>query len=377
MQVYLDNNATTMVDPKVKEAMLPFLEEAYANPSSPYMSGRSASRAITEAREACAEVVQAKPPTIFFTSGGTESNNTALQAGTRLHRDRNEIVISSVEHSSILNHALYLEQEGWTVHRVPVDRNGRLDEGFFDSVLSEQTALVSIMKANNESGVITDLAPFVDGAHRVGALFHTDAIQAYGKIGLDVGGPEIDFLSFSGHKIHGPKGCGGLYVREGIKLPPMLMGGDQEHGRRAGTENVPGIAGLGRASELSQNFDYNVLMNLKKPLEADLLQTTEQVEVAGSGAERLPGTSLFVVDGVDAESLVDLLDMEGIFCSSGSACMSGSTEPSHVLEAMGYSCSQASSGIRLSMSKFNSQKDVQYVIKNFPLLIDRLRSYES
>jgi cysteine desulfurase len=374
--VYLDNNATTKVDPRVVAAMLPFFTEAFGNASSTHEYGANVAPALKAARQKVQALLGAEfDHEIVFTSGGTESDATALLSALET-TGRNEVVISAVEHPAVLNACQFLEKSDRAkVHVIPVDAGGQLDLDAFRAALSDKTALVSIMWANNETGVIFPVAELAALAKNVGALFHTDAVQAVGKIPLALKDTAIDLLSLSGHKLHGPKGIGALYVRKGLKLNPLFRGGKQERGRRAGTENSPGIVGLGAAAEIAaQNFaaDFARVKNLRDRLEKGLLAKIPYSRVNGGG-ERLPNTCNIAFDYADGEAVLHHLDRSGVAASSGSACASGSMEPSHVLRAMNVPPIALQGAIRFSLSRDTTDEDIARVLDVLPGLVARAR----
>ncbi len=379
--IYLDNNATTPVDPRVVQAVRPFLETHWANPSSPYRPGREASRALVEARESAAALLGAVPAEIVFTSGGTESINLALHAALAARPDRRRVVISAVEHAAVQACLDRLgRRESLEVVRIPVSADGALDCEAFRNALTSDTALVSMMMANNETGVCLPLGELVADARSCGALVHTDAVQWVGKRPVDVRELDVDFLSFSGHKIHAPKGVGGLWVRQGQSVEPLIAGGDQERGRRGGTENVPGIVGLGAAADLAAGSLVDQparLAALRNRLEAGLRERVEHVRITGADLPRLPNTTHLSIEGVESEALLMRLDEKGIFCSSGSACASGSPEPSHVLEAMGWPMERNRSAIRICLSRMTGEEDVDTVLDQLPGLVRELRALDA
>jgi len=371
--VYLDNNATTPVAPEVREAMLPYLSGAFANPSSPYHLARSASGAVDQAREQVAALIGATPEEIVFTSGGTESNNTAVRGAARCVADRDHVITTRVEHSSVLNCCNQLSDNALRISLLPVDGNGELDLTALDRLLTRRTALVSVMLANNETGVLFPVREAAERAHAHGALFHTDAIQAAGKIPIDVNELGADLLSLSGHKFHGPKGIGALYIRKGCTIPALLQGGQQERGRRPGTENVPGIAGMGKAAELASEHIACMrtrVRALRDDFEHALRERCPGIQVAGAAASRLPNTSTVLFDGVEAEALLTMLDLRGICCSSGSACATGSPEPSHVLDAMGLTARTSRSAVRFSLSRYNTKEELARAVDDVVSVFD-------
>jgi cysteine desulfurase len=370
--IYLDNNATTRIAPEVRTAIEPFLEDHYANPSSPYTPARKSSLAIADARAALADLLGARPEEVIFTSGGTESTNAAFHAATTLQSDRRHLVTSTVEHSATLESARHYEKMGYRVTYVPVDGEGRLDEQAYLDALSPNTALVSLMAANNESGVIFPVHRLAQAAADRDIPFHCDATQVIGKIPFQLDGPAITYLSLSGHKIHAPKGVGALIARG--TCPPLLLGGGQEQGRRSGTENVLGIVGLGAATQLAPS-GCTIMEQSIQPLidRIDTMCTCPHVRTVGTGARRLPNTSFLLVRESPAEAVLALLDMEGICCSSGSACASGAAETSHVLSAMGISPDWAAGGIRVTLSRYTQPAEVETFILTFRTIVERLR----
>lgn len=376
--VYLDNNATTRVDPQVVRAMLPYFTEQFGNPSSMHAFGANVSGAVREAREKLQALLgAAHDHEIVFTSGGTESDNAALASALEVSPARNEIITSVVEHPAILSTCEHLEKtRGAKVHYIGVDSKGRLDLEAYRKALSDKTAIVSIMWANNETGTINPVAELADLAKDAGALFHTDAVQAVGKVPIDLKSTAIDMLSLSGHKLHGPKGIGALYVRRGTRFKSLLKGGHQERGRRAGTENTPGIVGLGAAAQIAFDAlqaDMERISALRDRLEKGLLQRIGNAFVTGDAQSRLPNTSNVAFEFIEGEAILLLLNRAGIAASSGSACTSGSLEPSHVLRAMGVPYTAAHGAIRFSFSRENTDEDVDQVLDVMPGIIARLR----
>jgi cysteine desulfurase len=376
--VYLDNNATTRVFPEVVEAMVPYFTEQFGNASSIHAFGSEVGGALRQARRSLQALIGAEfDHEIIFTSGGTESNNTALRSALAANPDRNEIVTSTVEHPAILSLCDWLEKhEGVTVHRIPVDKQGRLDIDAYRAALGPKTALVSLMWANNETGTIFPVDGLADLAHEAGALFHTDAVQAVGKVPIDLKSTAIDMLSLSSHKFHGPKGLGALYVRRGTRFRPLLRGGHQERGRRAGTENAPAIVGLGKAAEMTMATmadDMARITALRDRLEKGLVQAVGHCFVTGDPYDRLPNTSTIAFEYIEGEAILLLLNKQGIAASSGSACTSGSLEPSHVLRAMDIPFTAAHGAIRFSLSRETTDADVDRVLDAVPAIIDQLR----
>ncbi len=376
--VYLDNNATTCVDKRVVEAMLPYFTEQFGNPSSMHAFGSRVGGAVKEARERVQALLGAQHDhEIVFTSGGTESDNAALLSALEMNPARSEIVTSVVEHPAILAMCEHLEKtRGTKVHYIGVDRQGRLDIEAYRQALSDKTAIASIMWANNETGTINPVIELAEMARSVGALFHTDAVQAVGKVAIDLKWTPIDMLSLSGHKLHGPKGIGALYVKRGVRFKSVFKGGHQERGRRAGTENVPGIVGLGMAARLALDTlaeDMARIARLRDRLEKGLLQRIGSCFVTGDPMSRLPNTANIAFEFIEGEAILLLLNREGIAASSGSACTSGSLEPSHVMRAMRVPQTAAHGATRFSFSRNNTDEDVDQVLAVLPGIVDKLR----
>ncbi len=375
--IYLDNNATTAVAPEVLAAMLPYLGELYGNPSSMHSFGGQVGEAVDTARERIAALLGAGPDEIIFTSCGSESDNTAIWSALQTQPEKRHLITTRVEHPAVLNVVQYWERQGYHVTLLGVDGKGRLDLDEYAAALSDDTALVSIMFANNEVGDIYPIQAMAEMAKERGILFHTDAVQAVGKTPIDLRHLPVDMLSLSGHKIHAPKGIGVLYVRKGVRFRPFLRGGHQERGRRAGTENVPYIVGLGMAAQLSSDHMQEERVNvarLRDKLENGLLERIPDCMVNGDVENRLPNTSNIAFKNVEGEAILLMLDRLGICASSGSACTSGSLEPSHVLRAMGVPFNYAHGSVRLSLSRYTTEEDVDYVIENFPGVIETLRA---
>ena len=375
--VYLDNNATTKVAPEVLEAMLPYFSEFYGNPSSMHAFGGQVAKCIREARERVAALIGAAPEEIIFTSCGTESDNAAIRSALVAHPDRRHILTSRVEHPAVKALAAHLVTRGYRVTELPVDKNGLLDLDQYSESLTPDTAVVSLMWANNETGVIFPVEKAAEMARERGIPFHTDAVQATGKIPFAMSGNAIDMLSFSGHKLHAPKGIGILYVRKGSRFSPFLIGGHQERGRRGGTENTPSIVGLGKACELAGRHlqtENNAVRRLRDRLETALLTRIPNARVNGDTPERLPNTSNISFEYVEGEAILLLMNEYGICASSGSACTSGSLQPSHVLRAMGVPFTMAHGSIRFSLSIFTTEEEVDFTIEKLPPIIARLRS---
>ena len=374
--IYVDNNATTQVSPEVIEEMLPYFNEFYGNPSSMHTFGGKVEHKITEARKRLAALLGAAPEEIIFTGCGTESDSTAIRAAILSNSDKKHILTSRVEHPAIKNHYEYLSKNGYRVTFVPVDRKGRLDLDYLYKNLSDDTALVSIMWANNESGVIFPLEEISRVVREKGIVFHTDAVQAVGKFPIDLKTIDVDMLSLSGHKLHGPKGVGALYVRRGTKYTPFIIGGHQEKGRRGGTENVASIIGLGKAAELAAahlSDNNNQIKQLRDKLENEILKRVPNTIINGDRNHRLPNTTSIAFEYVEGESILLMMDEFGICASSGSACTSGSLEPSHVLRAMGVPFTAAHGSVRFSLSKYNTEEEIGFIIEKLPPIIERLR----
>ena len=376
--VYLDNNATTQGDSRVVNAMLPFFREHFANPSSAHALGTASKEAVTSARRQVQSLLGAESENeIIFTSGGTESNNTAILSALEVQTGRNEIVTSVVEHPSVLAVCGHLERMGQAVvRRIPVDESGRLDRDAYRSALSENTALVSMQWANNETGTLFPVGELAEEAHEAGALFHSDAVQAAGKVAIRAQSTQIEMLSISAHKMHGPKGVGALYLRSGTRLHPLLRGGKQERGRRAGTENTPAIVGFGLAADLAnQSLRHEMprIAALRDHMEDEILRRVPGSMSIGNWNNRLPNTLNIAFENIEADSLLTVLDRSHIAVSSGSACATGSMEPSHVLRSMKVPFPYLRGGIRFSFSRENSEDDVTRVLEVLPRAIENLR----
>lgn len=374
--IYVDNNATTQVSPEVLEEMLPYFNEFFGNPSSMHTFGGKVEHKITESRTRIASLLGASPEEIIFTSCGTESDSTAIRSVTLSNPDKKHILTSRVEHPAVKNLYEYLSKNGYRVTFVPVDRKGRLDLDYLYDNLSDDTALVSIMWANNESGVIFPIEEISKVVREKGIVFHTDAVQAVGKIPINLKTIDIDMLSLSGHKLHGPKGVGALYVRKGTKYTPFLIGGHQEKGRRGGTENVASIIGLGKSTELAAahlSDNNNQVEQLRDKLENEILKRVPNTIINGDRNHRLPNTTSIAFEYVEGESILLMMDEFGICASSGSACTSGSLEPSHVLRAMGVPFTAAHGSVRFSLSKYNTEEEIDFIIEKLPPIIERLR----
>jgi len=373
--VYLDNNATTMTAPEVVEAMAPYWTEVYGNPSSAHGFGGNVAKDVEKARAEVAGLLGAQPDEILFTSGGSESDNMALRGAVEAFKgDRRHIVTTRVEHPAVLAVGQYLRKSGYGLTEIPVDRDGELDLEMLERSITGDTAVVSVMWANNETGVIFPAEKVAGMAKAKGALFHTDAVQVVGKLPVDLSAFPVDLLSLSGHKLHGPKGIGALFIRKGTRVCPLILGGHQEGGKRAGTENVPAIVGLGKACALAGKHlveEAGRVRALRDRLEAGILKTCKGALL--NGKNRLPNTLNVSFEFIEGESVLLKLDQLGICASSGSACTSGSLEPSHVLRAMGVPFTSAHGSIRFSLSRYNTEGEIDYVIEQLPGIVDRLR----
>jgi cysteine desulfurase len=377
--VYLDNNATAKVAPEVFEVMRPFFVERYGNPSSMHSFGGNVAQDVTAARESVAELLGASTAhEVVFTSGGTESDSTAVLSALATRPERREIVTTRVEHPAVLNLCRHLARtQGYTVRWLSVDKQGQLDLDEVRSRVTDQTALVSVMWANNETGVIFPVREIGELAHEHGALMHTDAVQAVGKVPMDMQKSSVDLLSLSGHKLHAPKGIGALYIKKGTRFSPFILGGHQEGNRRGGTENVPGIVGLGAAARLAMQDFANRnerIRSLRDRLEAGILEKIPNSRRNGHKEQRLCNTLNVGFEFVEGEAILMRLDDKGICASSGSACTSGSLEPSHVLRAMGVPFTSVHGSIRFSLSRYTTEDEIDYVLEELPGIIDFLRS---
>ena len=374
--VYMDNNATKKTDPQVLEEMLPYFCDLYGNPSSMHSFGGQVGQKINQARESIANLLKCKPSEIIFTSGGTESDNAAIIGTLSSYPQRRKIITSRVEHPAVLTTCRELEGRGYTIAEIPVDKDGRFDMDVFSHELDDDTAIVSIMWANNETGVIFPIEQIAKMCKEKNVPFHTDAVQAVGKIPIDLEKNNIDLLSISGHKLHGPKGIGVLYVRKGTRLSPFILGGHQEHGRRAGTENTASIVGLGKACELAEKYMHEENTRVKAMrdrLEKGILKSCPDCMVNGCTDSRLPNTTNISFEYIEGEAILLMMDRFKICASSGSACTSGSLEPSHVLRAMGIPFTAAHGSIRFSLSRYNTEEEVDFIIDKMPPIIKRLR----
>jgi len=374
--IYVDNNATTQVAPEVLEAMVPYFSQYYGNPSSMHRFGGNVGLKIAEARGQVAELLGARPEEIVFTSCGTESDSTAIWAALKANPDKKHIVTSRVEHPAVKNLCESLAKSGYRVSFVPVDAKGLLDLDAFYRSLSPDTALVSLMWANNETGVVFPIEQIAADLKQRGIVFHSDAVQAVGKIPIHLQAAGPDLLALSGHKLHAPKGVGALYVRKGTRFAPFLIGGHQEAGRRGGTENTAGIIGLGRACALAAAHlteENTRVKALRDKLENGLLHAIPNAAVNGDRDQRLPNTTSIGFEFVEGEAILLMMDQLGICASSGSACTSGSLEPSHVLRAMGVPFTSAHGSIRFSLSIYNTEEEIDQIIAGLPPIIARLR----
>lgn len=376
-EYYLDYNATTPVDPRVLEEMTRFFNRQFHNPSSFYRKAGEANQAIETARKRVAELVNADIGNIYFTSGGTESDNMAILGAVRKNGRKGHIITSKIEHPAVLNVCKYLEKNGYEVTYLPVDSNGLVSPDDLKKSLKDSTMLVSVMHANNEIGTIQPLKELIDITHEGGALFHSDAVQTVGKLPLDVKELDIDLMSFSGHKFYGPKGIGVLYKKKNVKIEPLVQGGGHERGLRAGTENVPGIVGIGKAAELAVEEMSQVerkIRPLRDKLQTKILETVPEVMVNGDTPHRLFNTLNVSIKYIEGEAILAFLDGEGLSLSSGSACSSKSLDPSHVLLAIGLRHEDAHGSLRISLGKFNEEEDADKLIEVLPPVVERLRS---
>lgn len=377
-RVYLDHNATTPTHPEVVKAILPYFKEVFGNASSVHQFGQQARKAIDEAREKIANFIGASPKEIVFTSGGTEANNLALKGVVYANEKKGKhIITSSMEHHAVLNPCKYLEKKGFKVTYLPVDKYGLVDPEEVRKAVTKETILISIIHANNEVGTIEPVTEIGKIAKEIGIYFHTDAAQTVGKIPVNVNELNIDLLSLSGHKIYGPKGIGVLYIRKGTRIQPLIQGGHHELNRRAGTENVPAIVGLGKAIEIAKatmEKESMRLTNLRNKLCSGIGEKIDYVRLNGHPGKRLPNTLNMSFEFVEGESMILNLDLKGIAVSTGSACTSGSLEPSHVLKAMRVDPAVAQGSIRFSLGKDNTEEDIDYVLEVLPEIVSRLRA---
>jgi len=374
---YFDNNATTQVAPEVLEAMLPYLTEQWGNPSSAYSFGHDVGRPVEQARQRVAELIHAEPRELIFTSCGTESNNSAIHSALMTRPERRQVVTTAVEHSATLKFCAYLQKQGYEITTLPVNSEGGVDLAELERAIGERTALVSVMLANNETGVLFPIQEIAEICHRKEVLFHTDAVQAAGKLKIDVRELDVDFLSLSAHKLHAPKGIGLLYVKRHTKYQPYIIGGGQERGRRGGTENVANIVAFGRAADLAMSRLENEptrVRALRDRLEGEILEKIPGSSLKGPAEPRLPNTSNVSFRGVEAEGILMLLDQANICASSGSACTTGSLDPSHVLTAMGCSATRARASVRFSLGFYNTAAEVDHLLACLPGIIEKLRA---
>lgn len=377
--IYFDNNASTQVAPEVLEEMMPYFTEFYGNPSSLYPFGGQLAGEIAKARIRVAELIGARLDVeIYFTSGATESNNAAIRGALAAHPEKRHVIISQVEHDCVLNVAADLEANGYSVTRIPVDHSGQIDLNELEKNIRPDTALISVMYANNETGVIFPVEKIGELAKEYGVLYHCDAVQAAGKIPVNVSKFPVDLLSLSSHKIHGPKGVGALYVRRGVRIKPFILGGQQERGRRGGTENVPAIIGMRKACELASAYlreGMSYVRDLRDSLEAGIVSEIPMTHVNGRDAQRLPNTTNISFEGLEGEAALLALNESGVCLSSGSACASGKFEPSHVLRAMGVHDHMGHGALRFSLGRYNTQEEVDFVVKELPGIVNQLRKW--
>ncbi|MBT9169978.1 MAG: Cysteine desulfurase IscS [Actinobacteria bacterium] len=376
-RIYFDHSATTPVLPEVVEAMLPCFTQYFGNASEPHLPGREAKKLLEASRETIARSIGAQPEEIMFTSGGTESDNLALKGvAEALSKKGNHIITSSIEHPAIGNTCKYLQRRGFEITYVPVDKYAIVDPDHVAAAITDRAILISIMHANNVVGSIQPIAEIGKIAREKGVIFHTDAVQSFGTLETDVGELNVDLMSMSSHKLHGPKGVGALYIRKGTKLTPQMQGGEHERRRRAGTENVPGIVGFAKAVEIAMaetEEKAERLEKLRKYLVAGVLERIEEVSYNGHPEKRLPGNANFSFKYIEGESVVLQLDMVGIAVSSGSACASASLEPSHVLLAMGLTAEDAHGSLRVTMGRSNTKEEVDYFLEVLPEVVGKLR----
>ena len=376
-RIYFDHSATTPVDKEVAALVLEYMTDKFGNASSVHSFGREARKAVDESREKVAALINAAPNEIFFTSGGTESDNLALKGVAYANQKKgNHIITSAIEHHAILHTCEQLEKEGFTTTYLPVDEHGMIRLEDLKAAITDKTILISIMFANNEVGTIQPVKEIGEIAREKGIYFHTDAVQAVGNIPIDVKEMKIDLLTMSGHKFHGPKGTGALYIRRGVRVEAIQHGGGHERNMRAGTENVPGIVGLGKAAEIAKNeMDKKIahLTALRDKLISGVMEKISHTKLNGHPTNRMPGSANFSFHFVEGESLLLNLDMRGIAASSGSACTSGSLDPSHVLLAMGLSHEVAHGSLRLTLGKGNTVEEIDYILDVLPVIVDRLR----
>ena len=374
--IYFDNNATTKVAPEVLDAMLPFLKDLYGNPSSMHTFGGQVEKYIRQSRESLAELLGCDSSEIVFTSCGTESDNAAIKGVLSALPDKRKIITTRVEHPAVLATCRQMQSEGYKLVELGVNGEGQIDLNKLESEVDDDTAIVTIMYANNETGVIFPIDKIAAIVKAKGVIFHTDAVQAVGKIPLNLDKSDIDLLSLSGHKLHAPKGVGVLYIRKGTRISPFIIGGHQEKSRRAGTENVAGIVALGKAAELAAKEikqENTKVKKLRDRLEAAILKNCKDAKLNGDKINRLPNTTNISFEFIEGEAILLSLDQFGICASSGSACTSGSLEPSHVMRAMGVPFTSAHGSIRFSLSRYNTEEEVDFVVEKMPAIVNRLR----
>ncbi|MEW6456832.1 MAG: cysteine desulfurase family protein [Acidobacteriota bacterium] len=378
--IYLDNNATTPIDPRILQKIHETENEYFGNPSSLYPIGRKAKDRIEEAREIIAKYINAKKEEIFFTSSGTESDNWAIRGILDVSPDKNEIIVSSIEHPAIINTCKYLEKKGIKVFYVPVDHEGIVDLDFIKDKISERTALISIMHANNEIGSIQPIEEIGKIASERKVVFHSDCVQSLGKIEIDVEKLKVDLLSISAHKLYGPKGVGALYIKKGVNILPLMLGGHQEKGRRAGTENVLGIIGFGEAVKilhLESQEERKRIKTLSEMLKKGIESKISDVKFNGHPEKRIPSTLNFCFSGIDGEALVMALSSKDIYVSTGSACTEGEESPSHVLLSIGLSPEEANSSVRFSIGRFNKEEEISKVLDEVSFIVEKLRELKN
>ncbi|MAD47680.1 MAG: cysteine desulfurase NifS [Oceanospirillaceae bacterium] len=375
--IYLDNNATTMCDPDVVQELMPYFSEQFGNPSSLHSFGNKVGFAIKKARQQVQKLLGAEHDSeIIFTSCGSESDSTAILSALKAQPERKEIITTVVEHPAVLTLCEYLETEGYTVHKLKVDSKGNLDMDEYASLLTDKVAVVSVMWANNETGTIFPVLEMAEMADEKGIMFHTDAVQAVGKIPMNLADSKIHMLSLSGHKLHAPKGVGVLYLRRGVRFRPLLRGGHQERGRRAGTENTTGIVGLGKACELAMEhmeYENTAVAEMRDRLQEGILAAVPHSFVTGNPENRLPNTVNIAFEYIEGEAILLLMNKQGVAASSGSACTSGSLEPSHVMKAMGIPYTAAHGTVRFSLSRYNTPEEIERVIEAVPPIVAQLR----
>jgi cysteine desulfurase len=374
MKIYFDNSATTKVDKKVLKAMLPYLEENYGNASSKHIQGTEAKEALEKSRKEIAKSINAQPKEIYFTSGGTEANNWALKGlFWKNYPSKNHIITTQIEHDCIINTCKWLEKQGAKVTYLKVDKEGFVDLKDLEKAITKKTFLVSIMHANNEIGTIQNIEEIGKMCAQKKVLFHTDACQSYTKIPINVKKQKLDLVTINSHKIHGPKGVGALYIREGIKIEPLLHGGGHERKLRSGTENIPGIVGFAKAVKIAKETNWKKIEKLRDKLIKGILEKIPNSRLNGPKQNRLPNNVNISFGNIEGEAIGGYLETKGIFVSTGSACMSNTMASSHVLKALGLSETQQNSSIRISLSKYNTEKEVAQLLKVLPEIIEKLR----